>query len=96
MNKIVEVLNIEISMLDKLISELSELKDKYKEIYESSDRLTGELSLKFKLEDLLLANDNIKRKLLEIMSSRDAWQDRIVKELGELYSQSTKSTKMYL
>lgn len=96
MNKIVEVLNIEISMLDKLISEMSELKEKYKEIYEASDRLTGELSLKFKLEDLLLANDNIKRKLLEIMSSRDAWQDRIVKELGELYSQSTKSTKMYL
>ncbi len=95
MNKIVEVLNIEICMIDNLIDELTELKKSYKGIYDASDRTTGDLNLKFKLEDLLLANDEIKRKLLNIMASRDAWQERFVKELGELYTSSTKSTKMY-
>lgn len=95
MNKIVEVLNIEICMIDNLIEELTELKKSYKGIYDASDRTTGDLNLKFKLEDLLLANDEIKRKLLNIMASRDAWQERFVKELGELYTSSTKSTKMY-
>lgn len=96
MNKIVEVLNIEICMIDNLIEELTELKKSYKGIYDASDRTTGDLNLKFKLEDLLLANDEIKRKLLTITATRDAWQEKIVQELGELYTPSTKSTKMYL
>lgn len=85
MNKTVEILNIEICMLDKLIGELESLKKEYKEVYDATDRMLGKNSKEFKLEDLLLANDKIKQQMLNILASRDALQKRIIKELGDIY-----------
>jgi len=85
-SKTFEILNIEICMIDSLITELCQLKKDYKELYDASERLfRPDTSRKFKVEDLLLVNDEIRRKILNILASRESYQETLVGELCDIY-----------
>lgn len=79
-----EMVNIELCMVDDMIKQLEHIYNKYMSIHKSLE-LSGVSKINQRtLEDILITNDEIKRKLTQLLASRDGTQEKIIEELKAL------------
>ena len=76
-----EMVNVELCMIDDLKTQLGYIHDKYISIHKALEKNGLDKLDKKSLEDMLITNDEIKRKLMQLVSARDGVQDKIIEEL---------------
>ena len=79
-----EMVNVELCMIDDMRTQLEYVAAHYEAIHKTLEaKGTSEMDIK-SLEDVLITNDEIKRKLMQLVSAREGGQDRIIDELKQL------------
>jgi len=84
MINIKELMNVEVCMIEELQKQLASINSDYMSMYKAIEGVGTGQATKSTLEDILITNDKIKRKLMSMLASRDGVQDKIIEKLKQL------------
>lgn len=84
MINIKDIMNVEICMIEELQKQLSGIHSDYMSMYKSIEGVGTGQATKSTLEDILITNDKIKRKLISMLASRDGVQSKIIEHLKQI------------
>ena len=82
-----DMVNIELCMVEELQKQLKEIHEKYVSMHKTLE-MSGVANANYKtLEDILITNNEIKKKLTHMLASRNGVQEKLIEEIKVLKEQ---------
>lgn len=79
-----DMVNIELCMVEEMQKQLKEIHEKYESIHKTLE-MSGIANANYKtLEDILITNNEIKKKLTHMLASRNGVQEKLIEEIKVL------------